>query len=130
MFKTAGALGILAVTLAASPAPTRQDVMNFRFNAHEAGCLTRGAQALGRDNSIRILPDPQHPGRGMILQVDRRGFQTLIRELAATNRTCIEQLIYLLTPDDQQTPQTAEALKNAQRGEDRGLWSLPLNLFR
>lgn len=120
MFRTASTLGLLTLTLAASPAPRAQDVMNFRFNAHEAGCMTRGVQALQKDQSVKVLPDPNHPGKGMILSINRSSFQALIRELAATNRTCIEQLVYLLTPNDQLTPSGQQALQNS-----KNTWFLP-----
>ena len=120
MFRTASTLGLLTLTLAANPAPRAQDVMNFRFNAQEAGCMTRGIQALQKDQSVKVLPDPNRPGKGMILSINRNSFQHLIRELATTNRTCIEQLVYLLTPNDQLTPSSQQALQNSKT-----TWFLP-----
>lgn len=82
--------------------------------------MTRGVQALQKDQSVKVLPDPNHPGKGMILSINRSSFQALIRELAATNRTCIEQLVYLLTPNDQLTPSGQQALQNS-----KNTWFLP-----
>ena len=82
--------------------------------------MTRGIQALQKDQSVKVLPDPNRPGKGMILSINRNSFQHLIRELATTNRTCIEQLVYLLTPNDQLTPSSQQALQNSKT-----TWFLP-----
>lgn len=100
--KTFTSLGLLGATLVASPTPTQAEVMNFTFDGKQAGCLTRALKAMD-NKAIKVIPDPSRPGQGMILRISKPALHNLIRELATTNRICLAQAQYLLSPEGDKT---------------------------
>lgn len=101
MLRILGLTGLAALTLTATPAPSRQEVLNFQFGGGQFGCLTRGVRALQADHSVELRPGTPHDAQaaGLNLHVDREGLRELLLQLATSSKACGEQALYLLRPD-------------------------------
>lgn len=103
MLKSLGVTGLLAITLTATPLPSRQEVLNFTFGAGQFGCITRGIRALNANNSVRLVPVPDLPGDQVALKLDvnRAGLRELLTQMMTSTKACGEQALYLLRPESE-----------------------------